>query len=74
MTINLTRLSSAQFKNEPVFKSGALNNPVIFAAFGETVGVPSAKTLNDIKAKSKTKNKLLIPVFKEVKFRILVYV
>ncbi|GAB3711337.1 hypothetical protein GCM10028861_04950 [Flavobacterium koreense] len=45
----------------------------MFAAFGATVGVPSAKTFKDSKAKNKTRSKLLLLVFIKVKFRILRY-
>lgn len=39
----------------PEFKSRAFKSAVIFAAFGATVGAPSAKTFKDIKGKKQNK-------------------
>jgi hypothetical protein len=64
-------LSSGALKYDSEFKSGALKIAVIFAALGATVGVPSAKTFIDSKAKKKNKDRLIIFDFIEVKFRIL---
>ncbi len=71
--VNFTRLSFAALKKGSEFKSGALNRAVMFAALGATVGVHSAKTFIDSKAKKKSKDRLIILDFIEVKFRILRY-